>query len=60
MDISFLVMIAILVIASIGVKLGYDPVWFILLCLCGCVTTYFVTLFPIHASQWIQMKLFGG
>ena len=58
--IPLIVFTGILVIATIAIKLGYDPIWFIMLCAAGAVAVFLMNYAPIYLSWWIIAKLFGG
>ena len=59
-DPIILLFILLSVLGSIGLKLGYDPVFFILLCGVGGLAIYMINYLPIQLSQWIIIKLAGG
>ena len=59
-DPTIFVFILVIVLGTIAIRLGHDPVWFVILCGVGGVAVYLMNLAPIHLSWWIIPKFYGG
>lgn len=59
MMISYIVFIAVIIISSIGIDLGYDPVWFCMLVIAGAACAYLITMAPYHLTWWVIGLLAG-
>ncbi len=60
MSIPLIIFLIFLFIFSVAIKLGYDPIWFTMVCAGAGVVVYIMNYLPIQLYWLIVEKITGG